>query len=60
MRNYDTQIKTAETKGAVTFNIRTMRDVAEGNAGSARNELKLLKTEMEKLRLSENSLMLER
>ncbi len=56
VRDYDTQIKNAETKGPVSFSLRTMRDVAEGNAGAARNELKLLKTEMEKLKVSESSL----
>jgi len=60
VRNYDTQIRTAEVKGPVPFSLRTMRDVAEGNAGTARNELKLLKTELEKLKLSESSLVLEK
>ena len=60
VRNYDNQIRSAEVKGSVPFSLRNTRDVAEGNAGTARNELKLLKTELEKLKLSERSLVLEK
>lgn len=53
VKNYNDQIKAAELVNNPTFNLRTMRDVAEGNAGLARNELKLLKAELEKRKTEE-------
>ena len=53
----DAQIKSIEaTGGAATFSMRTRRDIAEGNAGTARRELNLLKMELEKLKISESAL----
>lgn len=49
----DKEIKKAEEKRMPTFNLRTMRDIAEGTAGQARNELKKLQFELEKLKASE-------
>lgn len=44
------EIEDAESKKLPTFNVRTMRDIAEGNAGQTRNELKKLKAELERLK----------
>lgn len=46
---YEDQIKVAEANKIPSFNIRTMRDVAEGNAGRVRLDLNALKAELEKL-----------
>lgn len=46
----DREVRDAESKNLPTFNLRTMRDIAEGNAGQARNDLKKLKSELERLK----------
>jgi hypothetical protein len=54
--SYDRQITEAELNQQPTFNLRTMRDLAEGSAGQARNELRKLKAELEKLKAKEGQL----
>lgn len=49
----DREVKDAESKKLPSFNLRTMRDIAEGNAGQARNELKKLKAALERLKTKE-------
>jgi hypothetical protein len=44
------EVQKAENAGIPTHNLRTMRDVADGNAGMARNEVKAKKTELERLK----------
>ena len=61
VQEYDNQIKSTETKSTIpTFTLRNMRDVAEGNAGLARNELKALEIEMQKLKSLEAALLIKR
>lgn len=56
----DQKINQAMGRGGQTFNLRTLRDVAEGSAGMARNELAKLEAELTKLRLEEERLLAER
>jgi len=61
VKEYESQIKSTETKSTIpTFTLRSMRDVAEGNAGVARNELKQLEIEMQKLKSLEAALLIKR
>lgn len=50
VKEIEEKIKMAEEKRAPTQTLRTMKDVAEGNAGMARNELKVQKLELEKMK----------
>jgi septal ring factor EnvC (AmiA/AmiB activator) len=50
VKDLEDQIKAAEAKRAPTQSLRTMKDVVDGNAGMARNELKVQKLELEKLK----------
>lgn len=50
VKDLEDQIKAAEAKRLPTQSMRTMKDVVEGNAGAARNELKVKKMELEKLK----------
>lgn len=53
---YNEEVKKAEANGIPTTNIRTMRDIAEGNAGQARIQLRQLQTELEKLKVDASAL----
>lgn len=53
---YDEEAKKAEANGIPTINIRTMKDIAEGNAGMARIQLRQLQTEYEKVKIENASL----
>lgn len=53
---YEEEARKAESNGIPTTNIRTMKDIAEGNAGMARIQLRQLQTELEKLKVEEASL----
>lgn len=57
VRQYDQRVISEEGLGRSAFNLRTMRDVAEGNAGLARTELNFLEAELKKIRAEENALM---
>ncbi|MDP1586431.1 MAG: hypothetical protein Q8M07_01695 [Prosthecobacter sp.] len=50
VKELEGKIKAAEEKRAPTYTLRTMKDVVEGNAGMARNEIKAQKLELEKLK----------
>jgi hypothetical protein len=50
VKDLEEQIKAAEAKRAPTQSLRTMKDVVDGNAGMARNELKVQKLEIEKMK----------
>ncbi len=50
VKDLEDQIKAAEAKRLPTQSMRTMKDVVEGNAGAARNELKVKKMELERLK----------
>ncbi|HBJ82496.1 MAG TPA: hypothetical protein DDZ88_01195 [Verrucomicrobiales bacterium] len=50
VKELEEKIKVAEEKRAPTQTLRTMKDVVEGNAGMARNELKVQKLELEKMK----------
>ncbi|MEZ5386173.1 MAG: hypothetical protein R3F13_11725 [Prosthecobacter sp.] len=54
--DYGEEMKKAEAKGIPTTNISSMRDIAEGNAGMARIQLRQLQTELEKLKVEEAAL----
>lgn len=56
VRDLDVKIIRESGLGGSTFTLRTLRDVAEGNAGMVRNELTLLESELKKLRLEEQKL----
>lgn len=57
VRDIDVRIIRESGLGGSTFNLRTLRDVAEGNAGMVRNQLTLLETDLKKLRQSEEALL---
>jgi hypothetical protein len=50
VKDLEEQIKAADAKRAPTQSLRTMKDVVDGNAGMARNELKAQKLEIEKVK----------
>lgn len=54
--DYGEEMKKAESNGIPTTNISGMRDIAEGNAGMARIQLRQLQTELEKLKVEEAAL----
>lgn len=57
VKDYEKDIQAADKKRAPTLSFRTMRDIAEGNAGMARNEVKMKKIELEKLKTQMESLL---
>lgn len=57
VRDYDMQIRADESRGKNTFNLRTLRDVADGNAGTVRNELLKLEAELKRLQKEEQALV---
>lgn len=56
VKDYGEEMKKAESNGIPTTNISGMRDIAEGNAGMARIQLRQLQTELEKLKVEEAAL----
>lgn len=56
VRQLDTRIARESALGGATFNLRTMRDVAEGNAGMVRNQITLLESELKKMKVEEEKL----
>jgi hypothetical protein len=56
VKDYGDEMKKAESNGIPTTNISGMRDIAEGNAGMARIQLRQLQTELEKLKVEETAL----
>jgi hypothetical protein len=59
VRELGVKIVQMSGRGGSTFNLQTLRDVADGNAGMARNELTLLESELKKLRLENDKLTSE-
>jgi septal ring factor EnvC (AmiA/AmiB activator) len=59
VRDLGVKIIQMSGRGGSTFNLQTLRDVAEGNAGMTRNELTLLESELKKLRLENDKLTSE-
>jgi predicted ATP-grasp superfamily ATP-dependent carboligase len=57
VKDIEEQIKAADTKRFPTQTLRTMKDIAEGNAGMARNEVKVQKLELEKLKAELDTLL---
>ena len=56
VKDYGEEMKKAESNGIPTTNISGMRDIAEGNAGMARIQVRQLQTELEKLKVEETAL----
>ncbi len=56
VKDYGDEMKKAESNGIPTTNISGMRDIADGNAGMARIQLRQLQTELEKLKVEEAAL----
>jgi hypothetical protein len=56
VNEYDISIMKEQTLGNPTFNIRSMRDVAVGNAGLARLNLTKLETDLKKLHMEMQAL----
>ncbi len=56
VRDLDVKIIRESSLSSSTFNLRTLRDIAEGNAGMVRNELTLVESELKKLRIEEEKL----
>ncbi len=56
VKDYGEEMKKAESNGIPTTNISGMRDIADGNAGMARIQLRQLQTELEKLKVEEAAL----
>ena len=54
--DYSEEMKKAESNGIPTTTLSGMRDIAEGNAGMARIQLRQLQTELEKLKVEEASI----
>lgn len=50
VKELEDKIRDLEFRGAPAQNLKTMRDIAEGNAGMARNELRLKKAELDRLK----------
>lgn len=55
VRDLDVKIIRESGLGGNTFSLRTLRDVAEGNAGMVRNQFTHLETELKKLRIEEGT-----
>lgn len=56
VRDLELQIQKEENKGGYTFNLRTQRDIAEGNAGMVRTDLLKLEAELKRLKKEEEAL----
>lgn len=57
VREHDLNILKEQGRNGPTFNLRTLRDVAEGNAGMSRVDLNKLETELKNLRRQEQELL---